>query len=39
MHPAMAIALAVVFAGAIVSLFARQPQSVETSREVVEAVA
>jgi hypothetical protein len=29
MHPSMAIALAVVFTGAIVTLFARQPRSAE----------
>jgi EmrB/QacA subfamily drug resistance transporter len=39
MHPSMAIALAVVATGAIVTLFARQPKSVEAHETVMEAVA
>ena len=39
MHPSMALALAVVFVGAIVTLFARQPKSAAVLEAVVEAVA
>ena len=39
MHPSMALALAVVFVGAIVTLFARQPKSAAVPEAVVEAVA
>jgi len=39
MHPSMAIALAVVAAGAVVTLFARQPKSAEARDTVMQAVA